>query len=608
MNENFLAVLNSQQRRAVIFKDGPLLILAGAGSGKTKVLTYRAAYLISKKRFQPEEILLLTFTNKAAGEMKQRIKKLLNTHHQATSLPFAGTFHAFCARFLRREGKVLTIPPDYVIYDEQDQLETVKTILKEKSIDNFKPAAILEGISQAKNELLSPSEYAAYARSYFTKTVAQIYLEYEKILKTYHALDFDDLLMKTVNIFKKDTNLLKRYQNLFPCLLIDEYQDTNHAQYELTRLLAKRHQNLTVVGDCSQSIYSWRGADFRNVLKLKQDFPNLTTLYLERNYRSYQNILTAAFTIISKNQSHPILKLWTNKKAGPKITLYEAKNEKDEAEFIIKKIKGSIYHSSKKRACYKNFAVLYRTNAQSRVVEETLLHAGIPYILVGGIRFYERKEIKDCLAFLRLLYNPADKTSQKRIEKLGKRKWQQFREFNKNYSLKNKKTVVILDAVLKATHYLETFDEKNENDLMRLENIKELRSVATQFAKLEDFLENVSLIEHEQLPKKPSDNKEKNAVTLMTLHAAKGLEFKTVFIIGMEEGLFPHSRSFLDRQELEEERRLCYVGITRAKEKLYLTYTSRRLYFGTFTTNEISRFITDLPKDLIVHEYSSLLT
>jgi DNA helicase-2/ATP-dependent DNA helicase PcrA len=619
MNSDFLSDLNLQQKRAVTFGNGPLLILAGAGSGKTRALTYRAAYLVLAKDVDPSEILLVTFTNKAANEMKERIRKLLTTHNSSlithnpqptASLPFAGTFHSFCVRVLKREGKLLGIESDFVIYDEQDQLDLVKQIIKQADLGTFKPASILAAISGAKNELISELEYYPLARDYFTKTVAQVYLEYQKLLKKYHALDFDDLLTRTVQLFQHHRPVLNRYQNKFKFILVDEYQDTNHAQYELTRLLAKSHQNLTVVGDCSQSIYSWRGADFRNVMRLQNDFPRLTTINLERNYRSPQTILDAAFSVISKNKSHPILKLWTDKSRGEKITLYQAKDELDEANFIVRTIRDRIDSdpgSDRRSNFYTDFAVLYRTNAQSRVLEETFLHASIPYVLVGGVRFYQRKEIKDCLAYLRFLANAKDDVSYKRLEKLGKTRLKKFLTFAENYSIKQK-TEKILDNVLKTSGYLELFDPKDEADLARLDNIKELYSVAKQFPALGEFLENVALIEKENLPQNPIKNgAKKNAVTLMTLHAAKGLEFENVFMIGMEEGLFPHARSFLDKNELEEERRLCYVGITRTKKKLYLTYTNRRLYFGNYSSNELSRFVIDLPQNLIETEYASLL-
>lgn len=616
MSNNFFKNLNKAQKKAVSFGNGPLLVLAGAGSGKTRALTYRAAWLILEKGVDPSKILLVTFTNKAALEMKERIRKLLATSCQqpVASLPFAGTFHSFCARILRREGKYLGISPDFLIYDQSDQKELIKQVFSKLGIEDFKPGSVLSAISGAKNELVSEKQYPNLAKSYFTKTVAQVYSLYQKLLLKSKALDFGDLLFKAVELFQKEEQILRKYQNQFEYILVDEYQDTNNAQYRLTHLLAKKNENLTVVGDCSQSIYSWRGADFRNILRLQEDFPQLSTINLERNYRSHQIILNAAFAVICKNQSHPILKLWTDKKKGEKIVLYQAKDEKDEAEYIIRKIQqycsaviptqAGIY----KDKLYSNFAVLYRTNAQSRVLEEAFLSAGIPYILVGGLRFYERREIKDCLAYLRLLVNPKDRVSYKRLEKLGKRRLKKFLNFTKNNRWENKKTAEILIQVLKVTGYIQRLNPRDETDLARRENIKELQSVASQFPNLADFLENVALMEKGSLPKKPRKDEEINeAVTLMTLHSAKGLEFGDVFIVGMEEGLFPHSRSMLDKGELEEERRLCYVGITRAKKKLHLTYAKKRLYFGRCSSNEISRFITDLPEHLIQREYASLL-
>jgi len=589
---DFLKDLNSEQAKAVTFGNGPLLILAGAGSGKTRALTYRASYLVSQKNIDPENILLVTFTNKAAAEMKKRISRLITT-----TLPFAGTFHSFCVRILKKEGLAINIQPNFVIYDSQDQLDTVKNAITELGLSNLKPGPVLSYISQAKNELISEFEYPQYSRSEFGKAVAQVYLVYQKLLKKYNALDFDDLLFKTVKLFKSDQQLLSGYQDQFRYILVDEYQDTNKAQYELTKLLAKSHKNITVVGDCSQSIYSWRGADFRNILRLKEDYPNLTTISLERNYRSHQIILDAAFSVISKNKTHPILKLWTEKKRGQPITLYQANDEKDEAQFIVRKIQNKNF---------SNFAVLYRTNAQSRVIEESFLHAGIPYILVGGTRFYDRKEIKDCLAMLRLLVNPLDMISYQRIEKIGKTRLKKFLEFSGKFNLDGQKTFDILNLSLDAINFLEMFDRENEEDLYRLENIKELFSVAQQFPNLTEFLENVALIEKESRPRGIKKNTN-NAVTLMTLHAAKGLEFETIFMIGMEEGLFPHSRCTLDKSELEEERRLCYVGITRAREKLYLTHTTTRLYFGRRNSNDASRFIVDIPEETIKLEYTNQL-
>ncbi|TSC53287.1 MAG: DNA helicase II / ATP-dependent DNA helicase PcrA [Microgenomates group bacterium LiPW_16] len=466
------------------------------------------------------------------------------------------------------------------------------------STKNFNPSSVLTTISQAKNELISALTYPQYARGYFQETVVRIYLAYQKILKENQALDFDDLLMETVRLFKKNPDVLAKYQNQFRYILADEYQDTNHAQAVLVKLLANRWKNVCVVGDCSQSIYGWRGADFRNVLEFKEAFPNLKILNLEQNYRSTQRILNAAYAVISKNTSHPILELWTKNLEGEKISLYEARNEQDEAKFILKTIQQSNNETMEQLS---NFAILYRTNAQSRVFEEAFLHAGIPYILVGGVRFYERREIKDVLAYLRVFVNPKDMISYKRIEKLGKGRLEKFLDFSQRFNDSNHLTTMeIMDKVLKETGYLELYDPENEEELYRLENIKELHSVAAEFPDLTNFLENIALVEQEYLPERPDKIREnKEAVTLMTMHAAKGLEFPIVFMVGMEEGLFPHSRSLLERGELEEERRLCYVGITRAKEKVYLTYAKRRLFFGQRSSNMISRFISDIPEELL---------
>ncbi len=593
---SILTQLNPAQQEAVAFGEGPLLILAGAGSGKTRALTYRAVYLIQEKKIPSNNILLLTFTNKAAGEMKERIQKLLG--HSHPNLPFAGTFHSFCARLLRKEGKVMGIPVNYSIYDESDQIETIKLAMVKVDIPakEYKPASILNTISQAKNELISAMEYPQYARGHFQEAVARVYLAYQKLLKDYQALDFDDLLFETVRLFQKEKPVLKKYQNQFQYVLIDEYQDTNQAQYALTKLLANKWRNLCAVGDAAQAIYGWRGANYRNLMNLKNDFLDLTIINLERNYRSTQNILQAANEVIKKNTRHPILKLWTKNEAGDKVTAFETGNELEEAQYIINTIVSQ-------NGDYSDYVVLYRTNAQSRVIEEAFLHAGLPYILVGGTRFYERKEIKDCLAYLRLLANPKDMASYKRIQKLGKRRMKKFMDFAEEFDKKKSKTKLttlkILDKVLRATDYLDLYEKKDEKDLARLENIKELRSVATEFPKLDSFLENVALVQQEYLPQHPLGNKKKNAVTLMTAHAAKGTEFPVVFMVGMEEGLFPHSRSMMDKEELEEERRLCYVGMTRAKKKLHLLYTRQRLYFGQRSANPPSRFLADIPQDLV---------
>ena len=604
--------LNSEQQKAVVATEGPVLILAGAGSGKTRVLTYRVAYLVAEKRVSPENILLVTFTNKAANEMKDRVGALLSRLQEyllqrlSVSPPFAGTFHSLCAKILRIDGKEIGIPPRFMIYDEADSLDLVKEVMKKMDIlpKNFNPNAVLATISQAKNQLISSLEYSQYTRGYFQETVSDIYLSYQKGLREAEALDFDDLIMETVRLFQKSPEILAKYQAKYHYILVDEYQDTNFAQFELTKLLAKRHRNICVVGDFSQSIYSWRGADFKNLLRFKSEFPETKTFSLERNYRSTQKILDAAFKVISKNKSHPILRLWTDKDGGEKIMLYEARNEQDEAGFIIDQIQ-----MASRQLC--DFAVLYRTNAQSRVLEEAFLHIGVPYLLVGGVRFYERKEVKDVLAYLRLLHNPKDTVSHKRIEKLGKgrlEKWEAGSEkLEEEVGSGKLDTLEILDKVLEITGYLELFDEDNEEDLARLENIKELRSVASQFPDLGEFLENVALVEKESVNRELRAVNSNGAVTLMTMHAAKGLEFPVVFMVGMEEGLFPHSRSLMDHLEMEEERRLAYVGITRAKEKLYLTYARRRLFFGARNANMISRFVADIPEELMEVKFSSYL-
>ncbi len=599
---NLLDELNPEQQKAVCATEGPVLILAGAGSGKTRVLTYRVAYLISEKKIPPENILMLTFTNKASGEMIERIKKLVG--HLPT-LPVMGTFHSFCARILRREGKVLGLPPGFAIYDEGDALDAIKEAMGNLNIQLQKtsPSAVRNTISSAKNELISSLEYPQYARGFFQETVAKIYLEYQKILDRNHALDFDDLLLKTIRLFQTEPAILTRYQIQFKYILIDEYQDTNPAQYLISKYLANRHKNICVVGDASQSIYSFRGADFRNIVNFQKDYPNAKVFNLEQNYRSSQNILDAAHAIISKNKSHPILKLWTNKDGGEKIEVAEVRNEIEEALFIL----NVIASERSSRGNLSNYAILYRTNAQSRSLEEQFLKSGTPYKLVGGVSFYARKEIKDVLSYLRLMQNPKDSVSLKRAEKIGKGRLGKVLELQsviaseaRANALKQSAdemghpTLELLDKILAISGYLAFLDDGTDEGKGRVENVKELRSVAEEFPALVDFLENVALVENGYDRKEVGD-----AVTLMTLHSAKGLEFPIVFMVGMEEGLFPHSRAMMDVNELEEERRLCYVGVTRAKEKLYLTYTRTRLYFGTRSNNLVSRFLSDIPQELV---------
>ncbi|MBI2189951.1 MAG: UvrD-helicase domain-containing protein [Candidatus Levybacteria bacterium] len=605
MDKDFLKELNDEQKKAVLYTQGPNVILAGAGSGKTRVITYKVVYLI-EQGIDPSNILCITFTNKAANEMKERIQRFLV---QRPHKPVVSTFHSLCAKILRIEAATIGISPRFAIYDEQDSLDTVKEAMKKLSLSpkDYKPHSILTTISQAKNEMINEKEYPSFARGHFQEVVAEIYPLYQKILAENDALDFDDLLLKTIELFKKNPEVLEKYQNRFRYILVDEYQDTNHAQYYLAKLLAKARQNICVVGDFSQSIYSWRGADFTNLTKFKQDFKNAKTFSLSQNYRSTQMILDAAYSIISKNTTHPILELWTKNPKGETVTIYEARNEHDEAEYIIQQIRSAKSADEIRNFRYSDIAILYRTNAQSRVIEEVFLHNGIPYVLIGGTRFYERKEIKDVLSYLRLLANAKDMVSFKRIEKLGKGRFEKFLAFQKEVGAKELSTIELLDKVLNAVDYLSLYDEKDEEDRQRLENIKEMRSVALEFPNIIDFLENVSLVEQEYLPDHPKSNGEKkNAVTLMTMHAAKGLEFPVVFMIGMEEGLFPHSRSLMDRHELEEERRLCYVGITRAKEKLFLTYARKRLFFGQRTANMVSRFILELPEHTLSTNFNFL--
>ena len=608
---DLLSNLDPAQVEAVKQTEGPVLILAGAGSGKTRVLTYKVAYLISNGA-DPNSILAVTFTNKAANEMKERIIKLLVHSSQFTirdkksvnrqpstvnNLPFVGTFHAFCAKLLRIDGKYIGIPSGYLIYDDDDSLSLIKKIMKDNAIStkNFRPSSVLSAISSAKGELVDENDYAQFARGFFAETVSKVYGIYQKELKNINACDFDDLLGQTVKLFRSNPPVVQKYSSRYKYVLVDEYQDVNTAQYELTKLLASTWGNLTVVGDASQAIYSFRGADFRNILNFERDFPKAAVFNLEQNYRSTQNVLSAANAIITRNTSHPVLKLWTKNPVGEKLTIYNAQNEIDEANFVVDRIVSS-------KSPFSSFAVLYRTNAQSRTVEEAFLHANIPYRLYGGVRFYERKEIKDVLAYLRLIFNPKDNVAKNRLVKLGKKRFGKFQEIIKKIEKSKKvyKPIELIDKVLEATDYITLIDDGTEQGLMRVENVKELKSVASDFENLGTLLENVALMEGMITPEKSYEGKaSSDVVTLMTAHAAKGLEFDTVFVIGLEEGLFPHSRSMLEMAQLEEERRLAYVALTRAQKKIYLTFATQRLYFGITSTNLVSRFVTDIPEELI---------
>lgn len=579
--------LNEEQYLAATHDSGPLLILAGAGSGKTRALTYRAAHLVATGKAGADNVLLLTFTNKAAGEMQERLKKLIGS-----TLPFASTFHSFSARILRKYGHHLGMPPNYVIYDDADQQDLVKTIIKDMGLSpkQYSARSIHSQISAAKNELITPKAYESLARGEFQKIVSDIYHRYQTRLKQASAVDFDDLLLYMVRLLET-TPVLEILQNKFQYVLVDEYQDTNRAQYLIAKYITGTHKNITAVGDASQSIYKWRGADYRNLDFLKNDFPELTTIKLEQNYRSTQTILDAATSVISRNTSHPILKLWTHQSGGELINLYEAADQTDEASYIVRKIKNDPALQT---------AILYRTNAQSRALEEALIRSGIPYLLVGGTKFYERKEIKDVLAYLRLMVNPADEISVARAAKIGKNRLRNLEAYRTDLDHTKLTTIELFDQILSITKYLDKYDEAIEEDVSRIENVKELRSVASQFDNPSDFLENVALVENNRLAGEANTwSKDQNPVTLMTIHSAKGLEFDQVFVIGLEEGLFPHSRSLLDQSELEEERRLCYVAITRAKSYLHLTYARSRVYYGGGGSGIVSRFISEIPEHLL---------
>ena len=586
MEETFITKLNPQQKEAVKKTKGPLIILAGAGSGKTRVLVSKVIYLIKNHNINPSNILMITFTNKAAKEMKKRINLILKSKNK---LGFIGTFHSLCARILRIDGSKLGIENRYIIYDESDQLKVIKKIIKENSFTEFTPSYALNRISSAKNEMISPSNFLKFFSDHRSKDIGNIYSKYQKILSKNSALDFDDLLIKTIELFHTSSKILKKYQDIYKYILIDEFQDTNLVQYVLTKLLAIKEKNITIVGDFSQSIYSWRGADIKNLEKFKNDFPKTTIFKLEKNYRSTQVILDFAHQVILKNKTHPILNLTSEKEKGDEIFFFEAENEQEEGVFIVNEIQRLLETNES-----SSIALLYRTNAQSRVLEEVFLHFSIPYTLIGGVRFYERREIKDIISYIRLFVNPNDQLSKDRIIKLGKRKWDKFKELYS--SLKNKvnslPTEQIINKIFESTGYLDFYDEKDADDFSRLENIKELKSVAIRFPDIGNFLEQVALVESEYFESEKRHPNEEG-IKLMTLHQSKGLEFDTVFITGVEEGLLPHSRSIDDFFQLEEERRLFYVGITRARQRLYILSAKKRFIFGRLNYSIKSRFISD---------------
>jgi len=637
MELSILSELNQMQKDAVVTTEGPVLILAGAGSGKTKALTHRIAYLIREKGIHPENILAVTFTNKAAEEMKTRISKLLslNIHNDEPvdiedmisgfdtrltgfngyKLPWMGTFHSICVKILRREIERLEYGRSFTIYDSDESLLAVKQAMDELDIDKkqFNPRTIRNYISGAKNEMMSPQKYAYFSKGFFGELVVKVYEIYEKNLKEANALDFDDLLIKTVEILEKYPEVLSFYQNLFRYILIDEYQDTNFVQYKLVNLLAKKHRNICVVGDDFQAIYGFRGANFRNILDFEKQYPDAKIIKMEQNYRSTKNIIEAAQKLIEKNVLRSDKNLWTENPDGLPATVYEASNEIDEIEFIRTEIEALRHIYS-----LNDFSVLYRTNAQSRILEEVLLQHQIPYRLVGALKFYDRKEIKDVLAYLKLIANPKDKVSLKRIInvptrgigdktasealRLPEKDARINPKINKFFEiidgLREESTKVkpedLIDAVLNQTGYKNWILDGTEEGETRYENTEELKSVAQKSKNLEEFLESVALMSD-------IDNLDKSAeaVTLMTIHNAKGLEYPVVFIAGMEEGLFPHVNSLAEPADLEEERRLCYVGMTRARERLYLCYAQSRLIFGSLQMNMPSRFIREIPEDLL---------
>jgi len=639
MVQDLLKDLNPMQQKAVKAIHGPVLILAGAGSGKTKTLTSRIAYLIQEKKARPDEILAVTFTNKAAGEMRERVKRLLNLKSDR-SLNIS-TFHSLCVKILRKDIELLGRNRNFTILDTDEQITAVKQAMQQLDLDikKYSPSAILNYISSAKNELIEPEEYAKLARGHFQGLVAEVYPIYWQILKKNNRLDFDDLLLMTVKLFKTESKVLENYQKLFKYILIDEYQDTNTSQYQLSHLLAKKHENIFVVGDDWQSIYSWRGANYKNILNFNKDYPKTITIKLEENYRSTQTILDAAQAVIEFNKTRSKKKLWTKQNEGEDISICSVMNEQHEGNFIIQEILKR--NSENPHLNFNDSVVLYRTNAQSRALEESFIRNNIPYRIVGGVRFYERKEIRDVLAYLKIIANPVDELSLKRIINLppkgiGAKTWEiiqnHAQENNKPASAiltevatgeKVKKELAKLDKVFQAarnwdgnlsslfnfliekTGYLGWLNDKTIEGETRVENVKELKSVIEKYDHLKQdlalqiFLEEVSLIQDIA-----NYNSLEDAVTLMTLHSAKGLEFNTVFIAGMEENIFPHPRSLLDNDELEEERRLCYVGITRAREKVYVTYAQQRMLYGSATSPMPSRFIDDIPQELKTDHYS----
>jgi DNA helicase-2/ATP-dependent DNA helicase PcrA len=628
-------LLNDVQRAAVEHTDGPCLIFAGAGSGKTRVLTHRIAYLLNAKKVFPDRILAVTFTNKAAGEMKSRLERMVGA--PARDL-WVGTFHAMCVRMLRRDGKKIGIAGNFAIMDDTDQKQIVRDILHDLDLDERQvaPGAALSEISKAKNNLWSPEMYEEKNPSFIGERYAQVYREYERRLQESNGLDFDDLISRTIALLEQDDETRVRYQSKFRYVLVDEYQDVNFAQYRLVALLADEHKNITVVGDDDQSIYSWRGSDYRMILRFEEDFPGAKVFKLEENYRSTSTILTAANELVVNNPNRAEKQLFTKRAAGEPLTAFQAESERAEVRYVMEKVKEHVREGS----AYRDFLVLYRTNAQSRYFEEGFLAEGIPYRVIGGVGFYARTEIKDMLSYLRYIVNPSDAVAFRRIVNVPRRSIGQqtltslleaanaagmsvgqavfdstllkravpkkqrelerfaelindLREKAKTFSISD-----LLVAVMEESGYLRELKADETNDgKARIENLQELVQVARDFeanpetgSTLDDFLANIALV---------SDldalDPEASFVTLMTMHAAKGLEFPIVFMTGLEEGVFPHTRALTDMTELEEERRLAYVGVTRAMDRLYMSFAARRTLFGNTFSHPKSRFIDEMP-------------
>jgi len=634
---DILTTLNPAQRQAVELAKGPVLILAGPGSGKTRVIAHRVAYLIKDCSINPHHIMAVTFTNKAAREMKERLGQLLGQAVEALTL---GTFHAICSRILRREGKAIGLDSSFAIYDEEDQLSLIKQALEELNLDpkQYAPRALHSAISAAKSRLISPKDYAQWVSSYFDEIVQRVYQRYQQLLSQSQAVDFDDLLMKTVQLFQNHPQILSQYQSRYVHILVDEFQDTNIAQYALMKQLAGEHHNICVVGDPDQSIYSWRFADLRNILSFEKDYPEAKVVLLEQNYRSTKTILEVASDIILANVQRKPKKLWTENETGIPVTIMESYSAEEEAQSVVNEIERLV---DQEQISHKDCAVMYRVNAQSRALEEAFMRYGVPYKLVGGTRFYQRQEVKDIIAYLRLIHNPQDNVSLTRIINVPKRgigqgtlsrvqSWARAHDTSPYEALKpivEEKALSsriaqalagfaavvakliaksheislagLIDEILEQTSYREYILEKEDGE-ERWENVMELKSVAKEYDELNPeealatFLEKVSLVaDIDELDERA------DAVTLITLHQAKGLEFPVVFIVGMEEGILPHRKSFDDPGEMEEERRLCYVGVTRAMKRVYLLRSYRRSLFGGSSANPPSRFLQDISPHLI---------